>query len=150
MATKSNKLWRHRHTIIPHSSRELGSKIPCQKKGKSANNWQALKNSVLVLSIFFYFLGKTWWELLLSSLRLLVRLVVWLEAACELSNQFDAPLNWRVRMMYFYCWGDTAESEEWIYSLIYGRGWVIVRCIKSLSCLATPAKFCRCRSDPPL
>ena len=85
-----------------------------KKKRKSANNWQALKSIFGIVSVFI-FLSKTLWrELLLSFLLPFEHLLIWLEDACELSNKYDAPLHWRVSVMYFYSWGNTAKNEEWV------------------------------------
>jgi hypothetical protein len=62
------------------------------------------------------------WSCCFAPLQALQRHVVLLEDLFELSDNFDAPLNnGRVRVMYFYFWGDTAKyepakSEEWVFA----------------------------------
>jgi hypothetical protein len=63
-------------------------------------------------------------------------IVIWLEGLSDLSNNFDSPIRWTVRVMYIYYWRGTAKyeaakSEGWLYyevcglNLYYVRRWPV-------------------------
>ena len=56
--------------------------------------------------------GKLWWVLLLfSPLHLLEHHAVWLKVLLQLPNSSGALIHWRVQVMYFYSWDETANYE---------------------------------------
>ena len=72
------------------------------------------KNNVFAFFLLFFFL--CWnivnWDAYTFPLQLFEHHAVWLEDPFKLSNCINDPIHWRVRVTYFYSWGEPAKLRN--------------------------------------
>lgn len=67
---------------------------------------------LVFFSVFLFPAGTSRWEQLPPALQLLEHHSVWFEDLFEVSNNFDASIHRRVRVMYLYSSGDETNMRN--------------------------------------